>query len=252
MSDYLDFRYGLLLIMLIGVFSCKSKKELITNTEKKSISDILTHTHSYERYEAKAKIKFSSSEESFKGILNLRIRRDSAILMAIKKIGVEGARTLITQDSVTHIDRINHNYYINHISSLSSNGIDLTYDYTQDILSGMPPIISKDAIIDSSYERKNIIIKTMINGMLHVLNYDIYTGLLTHVKFMDRYKLSGSWTYSDYRLVSDNCYIPYNRIFQINLDNNEKLILELDFNNIDFDIPKEIKINIPDSYNRIY
>ena len=104
MSNYIDFRYGILIFTLVGLISCKAKKTIILSQEKKTISDIVSNSQSYSTYEAKAKIKFSSSEESFKGIVNLRMRRDSAILMAIKKLGVEGARTLIKQDSVIHID----------------------------------------------------------------------------------------------------------------------------------------------------
>jgi hypothetical protein len=174
------------------------------------------------------------------------------MLIAIKKIGVEGARTLITVDSVTHIDRINHNYYINHISKLRSYDIALTYGYTQTILSAILPVIKQDAIIDSFYTSDRIVIKTMINDMLHELSYDIYTGLLTDVKFKDRFNLSGSMKCMDYRLVNEKLYLPYQRIFQIDIGNDEKLTLELDFGDIDINKPKPISINIPDSYNRIY
>ncbi len=256
MADSIVYRYGLLLFILLGLFSCKSKKEILISADKKSITDILKVPYDYSWYEAKAKIKLESSQESLKGTLNLRMRRDSAILMAVKKIGIEGGRTLITKDSVTHIDRINHNYYINHIDNLKSHGISLSYDYAQTILSGTSPIINQGAIIDSIYTQDKIVIKTMINDMLHELSYDIHTGLLTRVSFKDNFSLSGSWTYSDYRLVSEKIYLPYQRIFQIETfsknNNDEKLILELNFSNIEIDNPKPLRINIPDSYNRIY
>jgi hypothetical protein len=252
MHRYISNRYGILLFIIATLISCKSTKQVIPLQKKKSVSDIISSTQSYKSYEAKAKIKYSSPEESIKGILNLRLRRDSAMLMAVKKLGVEGARTLITQDSVVHIDRINRNYYIKSIDEYSHQGISVSFNYAQLLLTASMPLVTRENIIDSSYTDNHIVIKTMINEMLHELRYDIYTGFLVEASFIDRFGLTGRWSYAEYKLIQEDVYFPYSRQYEIESSTNENLILELDFSNIAINVSKPVDINIPHSYNRIY
>lgn len=241
-----------LLLLIVLTISCKSKKRIPTTQTEKSISEILEAQQSYEWQEAKARLNYRSEIENFKGTLNSRIRRDSAMLLAVKKIGIEGARTLITKDSLTHIDRINHEFYIKSISELSYLDIIMDYSYLEQLLAGSQPILTSDQIIDSTYMGDLLVINTTINAMAHQLKYNKYNGLLTELTFKDRFSLTASMTYDDYRLVDDYNYFPYRRVVNVDFGNGEKLTLELNYLKIETNIPKAISINIPKSYNRTY
>jgi hypothetical protein len=59
-----------------------------------------------------------STKESFSG--NLRLQKDSAIWVSIRKFGFEGVRVLITPDSVKMINRLEKKYFIGEFESLNS------------------------------------------------------------------------------------------------------------------------------------
>lgn len=245
--------YFILLIFSVTILhSCKSKKALQVSSDKKTISQVISPATDYRWIEAKAKINFKSTEYSTKGILSMRMRKDSAVLMAVKKIGVEGGRCLITQDSMTYIDRLSRNYKISALTEMESIvRMSSDYSYLEMLLSGATPVIDPEEIIDSSYHKNHIVIKTKINNIIHSLTYDIYTGHLKSVEYHDTFS-SGTWSFSDYRLVDDAMTLPYKRTYVFQYGNNENLTLDLDFNKIEIDIPKTIQINIPPRYNRIY
>jgi hypothetical protein len=179
-----------LLLLIVLTSACKSKKRIATIQAEKTISEIIDHHQSYEWQEAKARLNFRSDRENFKGTLNSRIRRDSAMLLAVKKIGIEGARTLITKDSLTHIDRINHEYYIKSVSELSYLDIMMEYSYVEQLLSGSHPKLTADQIIDSSYIGDLVVMNATINEVTHQLKYNKYTGLLKELTFKDRLIIS--------------------------------------------------------------
>lgn len=241
-----------LLVLIIITSACKSKKRITTTQVEKSISEIIEYQQFFEWQEAKARLNYKSNIENFKGTLNSRIRRDSAMLLAVKKIGIEGARTLFTKDSLTHIDRINHEYYIKSISELSYLDIMMEYSYVEQLLSGSHPMLSPYQIIDSTYIGDLLIVNATINGVAHQLEYNKYTGLLKELTFKDRFSLTANMTYDDYRLVDDFNYFPYRRVIHVDFGNEEKLTLELNYLKIETNTPKALNINIPNSYTRTY
>lgn len=110
-----------IVILLILVFSCKTKKEInvvTTNneTDTKSPAYLLDKMYKNDTKFETLSAKFSadlytgSNSTTFKS--TLRIRKDSAIWMSISPaLGIEVARVLITKDSVYFMNRINSTYF---------------------------------------------------------------------------------------------------------------------------------------------
>lgn len=85
-------------------------------------------------------LKFSAemfageSSETFSGII--RIQNDSIIWLSLRSYNIEGARVVITQDSVKYLNRLENTYYIGNFDFLTDRfQIDLSYDAIQSILS---------------------------------------------------------------------------------------------------------------------
>lgn len=72
-------------------------------------------------FSGKAKVDFIQGKRKTPFTAQMRIKRDSAIWISISTgIGVEGARLLLTQDSVKYINRINKTYFIGSYKFLSA------------------------------------------------------------------------------------------------------------------------------------
>jgi len=252
-------KYTLLfcLAIITVVVSCKSNKKLIKNDsiEVLSIDSLLLKIQKpieYDWYEAKAKIKIESPAISEKGKLSLRMRKDSAILCAVKRLSIEGGRSLITHDSIFYINRIDHTYQIAPIDTIKSiYGVVAKYSYIESLFAGIDPYHSQP-IIETIEEKDDYIVKVMINDILHINRYDRLSGLLKEVKFEDRFQINGIYNYSDYRYVNDTLLLPYFRELNVSLSPQDSIRLTLEFSKIELNKPGKIKFTIPQNYERLH
>ncbi len=141
--------YAILFVSLI-FSSCKSRQKITLNNGRCILdfknartltSNLKEKEFKFERLNAKlsADAEIDSSSASF--TITLRIRRDSVIWMSLSKLGIEGARVLITKDSVKFIKRPlgddNGKFFIGdyaYISKLAST--DLDFEMLQSLLIG--------------------------------------------------------------------------------------------------------------------
>ena len=92
----------------------------------------------------KSKVNFSSGGEEQSFPVNIHIKKDSIIWLSIV-VGLEGARGIITQDSVIFLDRLHRTYYKYDFASLSQQfNFNINYNLVQSILIGNMPIKKRD------------------------------------------------------------------------------------------------------------
>lgn len=103
--------------------------------------------------DAKAKVDLDSKDLSVGGTATIRIERDKAIWMSVKKFGFEGARALITQDSFFLINRLKGEYEAGPLSELEEKfKIPARFDLLQDILLGNPVFFTRDLEVTTAGE----------------------------------------------------------------------------------------------------
>lgn len=136
----------LLIINFFFISSCKQKEKIVKTPSKCNLvfkgSKFLTMSHKanefrFNQLNAKlnAEAVIDSSFNSF--TISLRIQKDSIIWMSISKMGIEGARALITTDSVFFMNRIDKTYFKGDFSYLSQLlNTQLDYELLQSLLVG--------------------------------------------------------------------------------------------------------------------
>ena len=92
----------------------------------------------------KSKVNFSANGEEQSFPVNIHIKKDSIIWLSIV-VGLEGARGIITRDSVIFLDRLHRTFYKYDFAGLSRQfNFNLNYDLVQAILVGNMPIKKRD------------------------------------------------------------------------------------------------------------
>jgi hypothetical protein len=92
----------------------------------------------------KSKVNFSAGGEEQSFPVNIHIKKDSIIWLSIV-VGLEGARGIITKDSVIFLDRLHRTYYKYDFASLSKQfNFNINYDLVQSILIGNMPIKKRE------------------------------------------------------------------------------------------------------------
>lgn len=140
--------YIFILFSGVVLSSCKQTKSVAVtapsgkcNLDYKSAKNLTTNLKSNEftfnRLNAKlsAEAKIDSSSNSFS--VSLRMKKDSIIWMSISKLGVEGARVLVSKDSVSFMNRMDNKYFkgdFSYISKLLNTQLD--FEMLQSLLVG--------------------------------------------------------------------------------------------------------------------
>jgi Domain of unknown function (DUF4292) len=133
-------------VLLFGFSSCKTHKKIVLNNgkclldfknSKTLTTNLKANEFKFNWLNAKMSVEsdIDSSSNSFS--ISLRIKRDSVIWMSISKLGIEGARVLITKDSVRLINRIKNNFFIGDFAYISKLvNTELDFEMLQSLLVG--------------------------------------------------------------------------------------------------------------------
>jgi hypothetical protein len=116
----------------------------------------------------KSKVDFSSGGEVQSFPVNIHIKKDSIIWLSIV-VGLEGARGIITKDSVIFLDRLHRTYYKYDFTSLSKQfNFNINYDLVQSILIGNMPIKKRE--IDEVSKQESVFVIKQKEGFVQIEN----------------------------------------------------------------------------------
>lgn len=95
--------------------------------------------------DARARIKVESPKLTIGGTAYIRLEKDKAIWMSVKKFGIEGARALIRPDSFFLINRLENEYIAEPLSYLEEKyKVPARFDLLQEIVLGNPVFFFRD------------------------------------------------------------------------------------------------------------
>jgi hypothetical protein len=144
-----------ILFLSCFIISCKNQKKITLNNGKCILDFKNTRTltlnlkaseFKFDRLKAKLSIEavIDSSDNSFS--MSLRMKKDSIIWMSLSKIGIEGARILITKDSVKFINTLKKQYFTGDFTYLSKLlNTELDFEIIQSLLIGNSVTFYDDA-----------------------------------------------------------------------------------------------------------
>jgi len=239
----------LLLGVVLTAYSCKSTEKL-AKVKKTSLNELLesldSNTHEYEYFSAKAKLKYNGPELNVSGRSNIRMIKDSLTWMNFKKVSIEGSRALMTQDSFWILYRFDDIY--------ESGSFDELMDYYK---IGLSFDDFQDLIVGNYYVPKPDEVRSLTSEVLHIL--DFHRGVNRY-----QYGIDGDFKIRK-MLISDpfgrtvivtmddfsDTGIAQSKDCQILLEDGQTASVSIDLNDIEFDIPKTIKFDIPQHYTRL-
>ncbi len=95
----------------------------------------------FEYFRSRSRVTYSDASNNQTATVDIRIRRDSIIWLSISKLGIEGARSLITRDSIFVLDRLNNQLQVYDFPSLSQKfNIPISFGFLQAAILGNLPV----------------------------------------------------------------------------------------------------------------
>ncbi len=247
-------------IVLLSVFtSCKSKKvvaevknpvmEEEMTPETAAMYDKVRATQvPYKWFAATGMGKIDWDGQRMSGRVNVRILHDSIIWVQIQKFGFEVGRMLITPDSAFFINRFERSYAVYKTEDfLEEYNVPADFDMFSRVFTAgayLPPMIKKSMI-----EADGSIYFQSGNGMSARHWFDA-SSLLIRSLITDPLARQWSSMYADYKQTNSGHLFPCKRSNTILIDGQPN-IFDLQYNEMEIDIPQEFPFSIPSHYEKI-
>jgi len=229
--------------------ACSSSKEMAKVPElglSQVIEGLKSHVIYYDFFYGKARIKYNGEEVKVGGRSTIMMISDSLIWMNMKKLSIEGVRTLIEPDSTWILyrqDKICEQGSTQDF--LDFYKIYVPFRELQDILVGNVPIpeladvqkYASDTFYKITFDRGNDHYQYWLNE-----NFTIHTIVIKDI--LGRII---QITHSDYN--EDN--FATRKEIEVEIPGESVSKVSIKFSKVEFDIPKTIKFEIPPHYTVI-
>ena len=201
---------------------------------------------------ARAEIFAEGQGQSVAANANIIWIRDSILWLNVKKLGVEAARALVTKDSVYLINRLDQTYSVKGLESLQR----------QYSLPGGFPLL-QDVVLASAWFFPDISLQSDIKDDLHRLSgsneqsgadYRLEEGsyVLRSESFVQqRDARIITLGFDQYKRLTGAGVFPYLRSIEAYSPESGALRLQLELSDVEVNVPKNYRFEIPDHYERI-
>ncbi len=204
--------------------------------------------------EGKCQLQMASEDSNLSGQGIIRIRRDSAIWVSLRKLGFEVGRALILKDYFFYLNRLNNVFEANPISIINEK-YQLPGDFLhlQALLLGNAPL---DDISDFTVTNKESfewqLQKSMDNGTLS-LGWDFNNKRISAIDWNQPssnkyFKMK----FGDYKALESKQQFSYFRDLNIQSAETGNLHVVLSFNQVQFNLPVSLRFDIPQRYSGSY
>ncbi|MDR2408158.1 MAG: DUF4292 domain-containing protein [Bacteroidales bacterium] len=258
----------IILVLILGVTGCKTKQKIPKTisdgeTKKENISkakpiapQINILNYKWLSYRMNFSIlDYTSKKETITLSAFFVNRKDSIIYMTISKLGYEGARVVITPDSVKYVNHLNQTYYcgdysfINKLLGFKANFYLLQAIFTGEDIPGLEPNMfvttTQDTNIYRSSLRRN---KDMELSVLQELKTDKNLKVIENNITELQTATFVSAQYGDFILIDDvQLFFQHATI----LIPSEKIQLDCKLKSIKLNMPGPTSIKIPLKYSAI-
>ena len=202
-------------------------------------------------FEAKARIDYDDGDMAVKASATIRMQKDSAVWVAVRKLGFEVARVLITPDSLFYIDRFHNEfgaYGLDYLSREYHAPSNLTA--LQNLLLGNL-VYFNPAARTLKPEAGQLWIEENNGAQLirHRVNEAEFQ--LESIEYRDLPAgRAMAMTLEEYGPISGKHNFSYLR--QLTMDSQETgaIKVELKFSEVELDVPKSLSFEIPERYSR--
>jgi hypothetical protein len=262
------------LIVVISAGSCKTAKKIqtavakkdtvsvvITNTSaddslkviRAAMNEVKSHKMDFKTFSAKVKVDYQNNKGNQPNITAyIRILKDSLIWVSgyATVFNIEAFRVLINKDSVYLIDKINKQVQYRSIDYLQEvTAIPFDYKTLQDLLVGNP-VFFGDSVISYKETESKILLATLGKFFKNLLTIDKSNHYLTHSKLDDvniNRNRTADITYNNFE---NNNGITFSTYREITVSEKNKLDIQLNYKQWEFNKDLSIIFNIPKNYKR--
>lgn len=243
-------------LMLWSSGCSSSRKTAATKVEERTpeflVRQMLENQVRAEWMEAKAKVNFDDGYLSMGATANIRLRKDSVLWIAVRKLGFEVGRAMITPDSIYVLDRLNNEAVVKDIGYITKlYNIPADFQVLQSLMLGNPLFFMTRGFQSELSEQGYRVFGTR-NGLESSYRIDGQGFQLESMSFDDQHtRRRIQMHFDEYDRAAENQNFSYLRNLEVDSRETGKVSIGIHFSQVEFNVPKNIRFEIPDRYTRV-
>ena len=220
---------------------------------KQQLSDSINMPLNFTTFYGRAKASYSSAQTSGNATVYIKIKKDSIIWISITGLlNIEGARILITPDSIKIINKLESTVQLSSIAYLQKlTKLPLTFSDFQNIILGKP-VLNSNNNFDVQIKKDSVILKAGSELLKYIYSFTKNNFLLGQSNFqtINNPSVTGANIfYSDYNLVNN---INFSAGRDITVTGSSPSALQLSFKEYNFNQPQSFVFTISKNYTVKY
>jgi hypothetical protein len=244
------------LLLIVFSTSCSSTRKAGKGSKKNLDSTYLLQQMTNNKFDAdwfsaRLRVTYEGEDQSVSGSATLRMKKDSAVWMSVKKLGLELARVLVTKDSVYVLDRFNREYSVESLDYLASSyGLPASLLGLQDFLLGNAVIFDDQQLgvkpLGPTYQ-----LTASSEALISDYWIDASEYFVHKMAFNDKSNNQQvNVLLEEFAPTTDQQKFSYLRSLDINSPSLSKVTIGIKFSKLEVNIPKELNFEIPSKYTR--
>lgn len=214
------------------------------------VDSAVQHLPAFRTFTGKMGVSFQSASLNQDVNANVRIRKDSLIWVSLTgPFNIEGARALISPDSVCIINKLNHTVERHSIALLQRLvHIPLTFDDVQNILIG-GPLLYKGRVQSFDAQHDAVWIIELLDGILHnKLTIDRGAWRTISMQVTDRQGTAVRSSTISYSGFDNKPGFAFPQKRNISVNDKSHINIDLQYKQYSFNEKIDFPFNIPSSY----
>lgn len=253
------------------ITACKSPQKTAQTPPKTEIATPLSTQAIFDKWEAQslktprmngdADLDYIGKPMNISASATVRWRRDSVLWLNVKKLGFNIARAQVTRDSVFILNYFQSTYTAKPLDFIEKQyGIPANFTTLQDILLGKPIFLidKKQLQLNTPKDKEDPELKGSNERWTAIYKTDFATQQLKEMTFEEpKNQRILTISYEKYALLRDFDGIerpfPYVRTILADSPKTGKvrLSIEIDVDNVEMNVIKNIRFEIPSGYTRV-
>lgn len=245
------------LLLCVSILGSSCKRQRITDTVAVPTenAELKIQEIDFSYFNSRSKITYKDAENNLTATVNIRMKKDSIIWLSVSKIGVEGIRSLITQDSIYVVDKLKNEFTVYDFKTLSEKfKFNITFDLLQAAILGNLPMSRKKEKVKVIKEKDYFLLRQN-DQQVTIDNYISADNMKLKKILMVEQPTKNSLTldYENFSLLN-NFLFPYNSLISLQYQSAEGYYNTLvTIQHLKAEISdKELKFpfNVPQKYDR--
>jgi hypothetical protein len=244
----------LALLTFVSFMSCRTKKMPASSevTAVEIVDLIRERQLQYRDWYAKGSISFDSPDIGISGSFTARIRKDSAIVLSFRKLGMEWAKILVDPQKYTLLNRWDRTSDTGFLSEYR-NIIPFQAEYAdvENLLSGNV-LLPQEENSNLHLKGDNYILQFSREGYDFEYSLNKSDLFIREASVRQKDKLLAIMTWDNFQTVQGAAsQLPFDRTVKIFSDEEAPTLIEIRVNKVDIDDQGTIHFSIPDDYERL-